>query len=214
MDVGDLSSAVPGAGAGVEGSGAAWGGVAGSAAAGEGAAAPVFSVETAVCEGLRPPWAKPEVTATPANAIPKTQPSDVRVFIYPHELLMVLNCRASAHNIRRPALPLYSAQRRSTVTDLNLSHADRHGQEWSHSAGRDGRSSVASVNVISPYVQGEHKGCTREQLASSSQPSSEWRARGAFPHAVLAPRRRVMANGKIADQQWERGGVTLAGLVA
>ena len=109
------------AAAAVEDRGAAWG-------------------EIAVCEGLRPSWAKPEVTATPANAIPKTQPSDVRVFIYPHELLMVLNCRASAHNIRRPALPLYSAQRRSTVTDLNLSHADRYGQEWSQSAGRDGRS--------------------------------------------------------------------------
>src|ERR1017187_9454161 len=95
--------------------------------------------EIAVCEGLRPSWAKPEVTATPANAIPKTQPSDVRIFIYPHELLMVLNCHASAHNIRRPALPLYSAQRRSMVTDLNLSHADRYGQEWSQSSGRDGR---------------------------------------------------------------------------
>src|ERR1017187_6181885 len=96
--------------------------------------------EIAVCEGLRPSSAKPEVTATPANAIPKTQPSDVRVFIYPHELLMVLNCRASAHNIRRPALPLYSAQRRSNVPGRRLGHADRHGQEWSHSAGRDGRS--------------------------------------------------------------------------
>src|ERR1035441_2224980 len=168
MGDGDLTAALPGTAATVvEDRGAAWGGIAASTVAvtaGEGAAAPVFSVETAVCEGLRPPWAKPEasapvlsveppvweglsppwakpeVTATPANAIPKTQPSDVRVFIYPHELLMVLNCRASAHNIRRPALPLYSAQRRSTVTDLNLSHADRHGQEWSHSAGRDGRS--------------------------------------------------------------------------
>ena len=96
--------------------------------------------EIAVCEGLRPSWAKPEVTATPANAIPKTQPSDVRVFIYPHELLMVLNCHASAHNIRRPALPLYSAQRRSTVPGGRIGHADRYGQESSHFAGRDRRS--------------------------------------------------------------------------
>src|ERR1035441_10288728 len=113
MGDGDLTAALPGTAATVvEDRGAAWGGIAVSTVAvtaGEGAAAPVFSVETAVCEGLRPPWAKPEVTATPANAIPKTQPSDVRVFIYPHELLMVFNCRASAHNIRRPALPLYSA---------------------------------------------------------------------------------------------------------
>src|ERR1035437_1186221 len=139
-----LTAALPGtAAAVVEDRGAAWVGIVVStvaAAAGEAAAAPLFSGETAVCEGLRPPWAKPEVTATPANAIPKTQPSDVRVFIYPHELLMVFNCRASAHNIRRPALPLYSAQRRSTVPGGRIGHADRYGQESSHFAGRDRRS--------------------------------------------------------------------------
>ena len=154
------------AAAAVEDRGAAWG-------------------EIAVCEGLRPSSAKPEVTATPANAIPKTQPSDVRVFIYPHELLMVLNCRASAHNIRRPALPLYSAQRRSTVPGRRLDHAACCDQESSHFAGRGARCQVASVNVITPYVQGMHKGCTRERLASSSEPSSEWRARGAVPHAAF-----------------------------
>src|ERR1035441_4835573 len=140
MGDGDLTAALPGTAATVvEDRGAAWGGIAVSTVAvtaGEGAAAPVFSVETAVCEGLRPPWAKPEVTATPANAIPKTQPNDVRVFIYPHELLMVFNCRASAHNIRRPALPLYSAQRRSNVPGRRLGHADRSGHESSHFAGR------------------------------------------------------------------------------
>src|ERR1022692_851708 len=96
------------AAAAVEDRGAAWG-------------------ETAVCEGLRPPWAKPEVTAIPANAIPKSQPSDVRVFIYPHELLMVFNCRASAHKIRRPALPLYSPQRRSMVPGRRIGSAARCG---------------------------------------------------------------------------------------
>src|ERR1035441_2566815 len=117
-----LTAALPGtAAAVVEDREAAWGGI-------------------AVCEGLRPSSAKPEVTATPVNAIPKTQPSDVRVFIYPHELLMVFNCRASAHNIRRPRLPLYSAQRRSHVTGGRIGHADRYGQESSHFAGRDGRS--------------------------------------------------------------------------
>src|ERR1035441_1046369 len=144
MGDGDLTAALPGtAAAVVEDRGAAWGGIAVftvAAAAGEAARAPVFSVETAVCEGLRPPWAKPEVTATPANAIPKTQPSDVRVFIYPHELLMVFNCRASAHNIRRPALPLYSPLRRSKVPGSRIGPADLCGQVSSHSAGRDGRS--------------------------------------------------------------------------
>src|ERR1035441_11002152 len=90
-----LTAALAGtAAAVVEDRGAAWGGIAVSmvaAAAGEAAAAPVFSGETAVCEGLRPFWAKPEVTATPANAIPKTQPSDVRVFIYPHVLFLVFH---------------------------------------------------------------------------------------------------------------------------
>src|ERR1017187_1690850 len=138
-----LTAAFPVTAAAVmEDRGAAWGEIAvstGAAAAGEAAAAPALSGETAVCEGLRPPWAKPEVTAIPANAIPKTQPSDVRVFIYPHELLMVFNCRASAHNIRRPALPLYSAQRRSNVPGRRLGHADRSGHESSHFAGRDAR---------------------------------------------------------------------------
>src|ERR1039458_7861073 len=127
-----LTAALPGTAAAVEEDReAAWGGI-------------------AVCEGLRPSSAKPEVTATPAIVIPKTQPSDVRVFIYPHELLMVFNCRASAHNIRRPALPLYSPRRRSTVPGCRVGHADRCGQVSSHFAGPDARCQVASVNVISP----------------------------------------------------------------
>ena len=89
----DLLSAVPGAsGAAAEGFEAAGGAVPGSTdagAAGAGASNPILSGETAFCEGLRPSWAKPEATAPPANIVPKSQPSNVRVFIYPHELLMV-----------------------------------------------------------------------------------------------------------------------------
>ena len=85
MEAPDLpSAALAPAGVAAEGCGAALRGVPGSTdagTAGDGAAVPIPSGEAACCEGLRVFWAKPEATVPAANTIPKTQPSNVRVFI-------------------------------------------------------------------------------------------------------------------------------------
>jgi hypothetical protein len=60
----------------------AWGaGAASVVTVGERTAAPVFSEEVAVGEGLMAFWAKPGASAPLANTIPRTQPDSFRVFI-------------------------------------------------------------------------------------------------------------------------------------